>query len=180
MAERSEVGGFATARHTTPSRSDIPRHLRLKFVREANLPVVNKGSCRRWFRTQTILHGLATVTLSTFTNPGLFIAMKSSMLPLVLRFALPIVMALALALPAWAQVTEHKLTASDGATEDQFGYSVSLADDRALMGAYGNDDLCTDSGSAYVYERQGDGSWLELAELTASDGAVGDRFGISV
>ena len=87
---------------------------------------------------------------------------------------------LVLAGPAWAQPTEHKLTASDGAAEDWFGGSVSLSGDHALVGAFFHDELGMNSGSAYVYERQGDGSWLEVAKLTASDGAADDRFGISV
>lgn len=53
----------------------------------------------------------------------------------------------AIAVSTSAQVTEHKLTASDGAAEDAFGISVSLSGDRALVGAYGSDD----QGSAYVY-----------------------------
>ncbi len=50
-----------------------------------------------------------------------------------------------------AQPTEHKLTASDGDEEDEFGWSVSLSGDRALVGAWGDDDMGTDSGSAYVF-----------------------------
>ncbi|MCH7975859.1 MAG: T9SS type A sorting domain-containing protein, partial [Bacteroidetes bacterium] len=76
---------------------------------------------------------------------------------------------------SWLEV--DKLTASDGAADDHFGISVSLSGDRALVGASGDD---TNSGSAYVYERQSDGSWLEIDKLTASDGAAGDLFGRSV
>ena len=54
---------------------------------------------------------------------------------------------------------------------------MSLSGDRALVGAIGDD---SGTGSAYVYERQGDGSWLEVFELTASDAALGDFFGFSV
>ena len=98
----------------------------------------------------------------------------------VVRSSLPVVLVLALAGPSWAQVTEHKLTASDGAALDFFGLGISLSGDRALVGAYGDDDLGNQSGSAYIYERQGDGSWLEVDKLTASDGAAGDQFGESV
>ena len=91
-----------------------------------------------------------------------------------------VALVIAIAEPTVAQVVEHKLTASDGAMNDFFGYSVSLLGNRALLGAYWDDDSGKDSGSAYAYERQGDGSWLEVVKLTASDGAEGDRFGISV
>ena len=52
---------------------------------------------------------------------------------------------------AWIQ--QSKLTASDGATSDYFGYSVSISSDgtTALIGAYFDDDKGTDSGSAYVF-----------------------------
>ena len=72
-----------------------------------------------------------------------------------------------------------KLTASDGAAGDLFGISVSLSADRALVGAFRDDDNGSDSGSAYVFELMGS-SWTETAKLTASDRAANDRFGVSV
>jgi len=73
---------------------------------------------------------------------------------------------------------ETKLTASDAASGDIFGVSVSVSGDRIVVGAQGDDDLGTDSGSAYVYDLVG-GSWVET-KFTASDGAAGDGFGASV
>ena len=78
----------------------------------------------------------------------------------------------------WAQVA--KLRASHGAADDNFGYSVALSGDRALIGAYGDDDRGTNSGSAYVFERDINGVWVQVAKLTASDGAPTDFFGLSV
>ncbi|EPR73009.1 quinoprotein [Winogradskyella psychrotolerans RS-3] len=49
----------------------------------------------------------------------------------------------------------------------------------AIVGAYGNDDAGSDSGSAYIFVRSG-GSWTEQAKLTASDAAYSDFFGLSV
>jgi len=43
---------------------------------------------------------------------------------------------------------ERQLVASDGAEGDLFGWSVSLADDSALVGAYHDDNL---RGAAYVF-----------------------------
>ena len=64
---------------------------------------------------------------------------------------------------AWSQTA--KLTASDGAASDEFGFSVSLSGDRALVGAapgagrgLGDDDNGSDSGSAYVFDLVHD--WL--------------------
>jgi len=74
---------------------------------------------------------------------------------------------------------ESKLTASDGGEEDYFGTAVSISGNYAIVGAYGDDDNGSNSGSAYVFERTGDG-WIQLAKLTASDGASDDYFGRTV
>ena len=75
---------------------------------------------------------------------------------------------------------QQQLTGSDGAAYDSFGYSVALAGDTALVGAFFDDvDGKTDQGSAYVFTRSGT-TWSEQAQLTASDGAANDRFGHSV
>ena len=78
---------------------------------------------------------------------------------------------------SWVQ--QQKLTASDGNAGDNFGYSVSISDDYAIVGAYGDDVNGTDSGSAYIFRWDGT-SWVQQAKLTASDGAYLDYFGISV
>ena len=76
-------------------------------------------------------------------------------------------------------VETQKLTASDAAVEDRFGNAVSLSNDRAIIGAYLNDDDGTNSGAAYIFELD-DGTWVETQKLTASDGSAGDQFGFSV
>ncbi|MCX6879522.1 MAG: autotransporter-associated beta strand repeat-containing protein [Verrucomicrobia bacterium] len=77
---------------------------------------------------------------------------------------------------------EAKLTAGDGATNDNFGYSVSVSGDgnMALVGA-GRDTVGANAfqGSAYVFVRNGS-TWSQQAKLTAADGATGDQFGSSV
>jgi hypothetical protein len=72
--------------------------------------------------------------------------------------------------------TEQKITASDGAANDLFGYSVALSGDTALVGAYDRND---GTGAAYVFVRSGT-NWVLQAVLTAGDGRAGDRFGIAV
>ena len=69
--------------------------------------------------------------------------------------------------------------ASDGAADDQFGGTVAVAGDRAVVGARFHDDNGDSSGSAYVFRYDGTG-WVEEAKLTASDGAADDEFGGSV
>ena len=72
-----------------------------------------------------------------------------------------------------------KLTASDAAVDDLFGFSVSVSGDTAVIGAFHDDDGGSDSGSAYVFTRSG-GAWTQQAKLTASDAAAEDFFGYSV
>ncbi|MCG6976878.1 MAG: HYR domain-containing protein, partial [Acidiferrobacterales bacterium] len=77
---------------------------------------------------------------------------------------------------------QAKLVAEDGAAGDQFGRSVSVSGDTAVVGAYGDDGAIggsTNIGSAYVFNRVGS-LWQEQAKLNASDRSAGDSFGISV
>ncbi len=46
---------------------------------------------------------------------------------------------------------QAKLTASDGVEGDNFGISVALGGDTAVIGAFGDDDGGNQSGSAYVF-----------------------------
>jgi hypothetical protein len=77
----------------------------------------------------------------------------------------------------WTQ--QAKLTASDATAGDRFGHSVCISGDYVIVGAHGNDDGGSDSGSAYIFFRSGT-TWTEQAKVIASDGAEGDSFGQSV
>ena len=81
---------------------------------------------------------------------------------------------------AWGE--KAKLTASDGAAQDNFGFSVAVDGDNIVVGSWLDDDNGAKSGSAYVFTEPGLGwaSSNETLKLTAPDGAAGDRFGISV
>ncbi len=84
-----------------------------------------------------------------------------------------------LSLTAQAATESSKMIASDGASYDIFGVSVSINGDRAIVGSWRDDDNDFNSGSAYVYELDGNGNWVET-KLVASDGAPDDVFGYSV
>ncbi|MFN4253882.1 MAG: T9SS type A sorting domain-containing protein [Saprospiraceae bacterium] len=78
---------------------------------------------------------------------------------------------------AWAQ--GQKLTASDAATGDGFGTSISLTSDYALIGAPNKAGYM---GAAYVF-RKGypmPGQWGQIKKLVPADGAANDKFGTSV
>jgi hypothetical protein len=77
----------------------------------------------------------------------------------------------------WIQ--KARLTASDGAAWDNLGWSVAVGGDIVVVGAAGDDAR---KGSVYIFTRPGPG-WTDMtqtAKLTASDGAAGHRFGVSV
>jgi hypothetical protein len=76
-------------------------------------------------------------------------------------------------------VEEQKLVASDGDENDTFGTSVSISGDYIIIGAPGDGDNGTLSGSAYIFRRQ-DSTWIEDQKLLASDGDQEDFFGRAV
>ena len=74
---------------------------------------------------------------------------------------------------------QHKLLASDGAQHDDFGVSVAVDGDTALVGAlYGHVDD-NNTGSAYVFVRSG-ATWFQQGKLKAADGSQRDKFGLAV
>ena len=78
----------------------------------------------------------------------------------------------------WSQ--QAKLTASDGAADDEFGFSVGVSGNTAIVGARNHDiGSNNEQGAAYVFVRSGT-SWTQQTKLTSTDGALGDNFGISV
>jgi len=69
------------------------------------------------------------------------------------------------------------LTADDAATCDQFGASVVISGDVAVLGAPFNNDV----GAVYAFRSfDGGTTWAQVAKLTASDAAADDEFHYSV
>jgi nucleoside-specific outer membrane channel protein Tsx len=81
----------------------------------------------------------------------------------------------------WTQQAE--LAASDGVTQDKFGFSVALVGSTAVVSAAWHPYMAWSSGqgsgAAYVFVENG-GTWSQQAELTAADGAQNDDFGWSL
>lgn len=70
-----------------------------------------------------------------------------------------------------------KLTATDAAQGDQFGTSVAISGDIAIVGSPYDDDMGSNSGSAYLFDAT---TGEQLMKLTAPDGAATAQFGRSV
>ena len=86
------------------------------------------------------------------------------------------------ALAAGTPAELWKRVASDAADDDEFGWSVAMSGDYIVVGAYGEDDAGTNSGAAYIYERNygGQNYWGEAKKISASDTELADKFGHSV
>ena len=80
---------------------------------------------------------------------------------------------------ALAQFPEEKIVAGDAAVNDVFGESVAISGDYAIVGASQDDDGGTQSGSAYIFKRNGN-EWEQLNKIVATDAGAGDYFGYSV
>ncbi len=76
----------------------------------------------------------------------------------------------------WLEVA--KLTAADGGFIDHLGGAgaVGISGDRIVLGAPEDDD---EAGSAYVFERDESGNWLQAAKLVAADREACDELGES-
>jgi hypothetical protein len=77
---------------------------------------------------------------------------------------------------SWAQ--EAKIVPVDGASNDRFGFYVSLSRDgnTVAAAAFLDDDAGVDSGSVYVFVRSGS-TWSQQAKLIGSDIGAGEYFG---
>ena len=75
-----------------------------------------------------------------------------------------------------------KLTASDSATDDNFGYAVSLDDGHLLVGSFAADVGFMNTGAAYIFARDQGGlnNWGQVKKLSASDADEFDQFGSAV
>jgi len=86
----------------------------------------------------------------------------------------------------WGQI--KKIVASDRAANDQFGYSVAISGNYAVVSAaYESEDASgantiSGAGSAYIFEKDQGGidAWGQIKKIVSSDRAVDDNFGNSV
>lgn len=78
----------------------------------------------------------------------------------------------------WTEV--QKLLPADPTANKFFGASVDVSGDSLIAGAELDSSVAPGAGSAYVFERQPGGPWIQTAKLTASDAAIDDAFGSEV
>ena len=78
----------------------------------------------------------------------------------------------------WTQT--QILTASDGAANSSFGYSIDRNGSDLFIARRGDNLDGTSKGSVYIFRENGDGDWVEVDKIWADDGSDNDNFGHSV
>ncbi|MDF1698611.1 MAG: Ig-like domain-containing protein, partial [Saprospiraceae bacterium] len=73
----------------------------------------------------------------------------------------------------------EKLVPADNQADDNFGISIAMDGDYAVIGASGDDDAGNAAGAAYVYKRVGT-TWMEEDKVTSSNASSIGLFGTSV
>lgn len=77
--------------------------------------------------------------------------------------------------PTGNWIEKQKLITPDKSYNENYGYSVYISDDYAVVGAWGNDynefgvDSIFNSGAAFVYKKNSANEWIESQKLVASD-----------
>ncbi|MCP4761716.1 MAG: hypothetical protein GY870_08040, partial [archaeon] len=76
----------------------------------------------------------------------------------------------------------QKIMASDRATSDYFGSSVSISEDYAIVGAiYEDPDGVSSAGSAYIFKKNsGTGQFEQIQKVIDENKTINDNFGYSV
>ncbi len=70
-----------------------------------------------------------------------------------------------------------KLLPTDGAADNMFGWSIGIADGVVAVGAIGDNDNGSNSGSAYLFDAS---TGAQLSKLLPSDGGLADQFGYAI
>jgi len=146
------------------------RYTGTTWTEQAKL-MASDGAMDDWFGEHVAIAG-DTVVVGAFGNDDN--GLKSGSAYVYMRFGI-----------TWAE--QAKLTADDGMAGDEFGFSVAIAGDIIVVGAWHDNSVndngasIENTGSAYVFARTGT-TWAETEQikLTAGDGVAGDDFGVSV
>ena len=75
---------------------------------------------------------------------------------------------------------ENKIISPEPATNERFAATVDVEGDFLIVGAGGNGDAGPGAGTAYAFEREVDGTWTFVQELTPAGLAAGADYGGTV
>jgi hypothetical protein len=140
------------------------------FVQKAKLTASDKAAGDQFGRSVAI-SGDVVVVGAMFSDPGGIFSAGAAYV-----FVKPV--------GGWGNMTQTaKLTASDKAADDNFGFSVAISGDVVVVGADGAEPGgLYGAGAAYIFVKLvgGWGDMTQTAKLTASDKAAYNYFGSSV
>ena len=77
-------------------------------------------------------------------------------------------------------VKQAKLTADDGAEDDEFGSSLSISGDTIVVGASYDGNLPYGSATIFYRNHGGSDNWGKVTKITPSDDSYQDGFGCCV
>ena len=80
----------------------------------------------------------------------------------------------------YAEIT--KLLADGGQALDEFGYTVGIDGNYAIVGTPNDNENGDDAGAVFIYKKDegGNNNWGLIKKIIATDGQAGDKFGYSV
>ena len=78
----------------------------------------------------------------------------------------------------WTQTA--KLVAEDPSEQASLGFAVAMTENSALVGAFRDSEMGADAGSAYVFRRTNDGSWVQGSKLLADSPGPDQNFGSAI
>ena len=154
----SLLGAAAPAGATTPDFS-VSALLARAAVQQTAIAPADGGAANLFGDSVAISGGTALVGAPTYAGSGaVYVFVRSA--------------------GVWAQ--QGLLSVGASAAGDEFGQSVAIDGNTAVVGARFHDTgAVNDSGATYVFVRTGS-SWALQKTLAASDGVAGDRFGSAV
>jgi FG-GAP repeat len=79
--------------------------------------------------------------------------------------------------PAGTWVESARLVPEGAAVGTQIGYAVDVRGSTIVVGAHHDDHFGTDSGAAYVFEKDTASGWLQISKLYNQGSKGGDHFG---
>lgn len=81
---------------------------------------------------------------------------------------------------------EQKIVGGSVGDGDNFGWSVGISEDYAVIGTPRDSQIASgggilaDAGSAYIFRKFSSGTWTQMQSIGASDEGAGDEFGTAV
>lgn len=138
----------------------------------------------RWTINKLQDPNLYVLKKDSFTYIAMLTTQTSQTMFAMKPFSIPVIPRNASMLKSFVEV--NKIVAGDRSNDDQFGQSVAISGNYAVVGVPIDEDDANGqnpvagAGSAYIFQLDDSGKWKQLQKIVASDRGAGDNFGWSV